>query len=105
MGRRILLITTDQQRYDTIGSNGGSHRGFEHLEFATHGPMGPLHYARWLAAQHPEAVGMFYRVLDDQLQVNADGGGDTSAPQVHVNAVERGWYHTDWVADRTIAWL
>jgi arylsulfatase A-like enzyme len=22
-----------------------------------------------------------------------------------VNPIERGWYHTDWVADRTIAWL
>ena len=90
---------------DETVPTGGSHRGFEHLEFATHGPVGPLHYARWLAAQHPEAVGMFYRVLDDQLQVNADGGGDTAAPQVHVNQVERGWYHTDWVADRTISWL
>ena len=24
MGRRILLITTDQQRYDTLGCNGGA---------------------------------------------------------------------------------
>lgn len=84
---------------------GGLHRGFEHLELATHGAMGPLHYARWLAAEHPEAVGMFYAVLDGALQVNAAGGGDTDAPQVHVNPIERDWYHTDWVADRTIAWL
>jgi arylsulfatase A-like enzyme len=90
---------------DETVPSGGSHRGFEHLEFATHGPVGPLHYARWLGQQHPEAIGMFYRVLDDQLQVNADGGGDTAAPQVHVNPIERGWYHTDWVADRTISWL
>lgn len=81
------------------------HRGFEHFETATHGAMGPLHYARWLAAEHPEAVGMFYPVLDHQLEVNALGGGDTGAPQVHDNAIEREWYHTDWVADRTIAWL
>ena len=40
------------------------HRGFEHFETATHGALGPLHYARWLAANHPEAVGMFYPVLD-----------------------------------------
>jgi arylsulfatase A-like enzyme len=85
--------------------SGGSHRGFEHLEFATHSPLGPLHYSRWLATTHPDAVGGFYRVLDDALQVNASGGGDTGAPQVQVNPVERGWYHTDWVADRTIAWL
>ena len=81
------------------------HRGFEHFEAATHGAVGPLHYARWLAAEHPEAVGMFYPVLDGALEVNALGGGETGAPQVHDNAIAREWYHTDWVADRTIAWL
>ncbi len=81
------------------------HRGFEHFEAATHGAAGPLHYARWLAAEHPEAVGMFYPVLDGALEVNALGGGATGAPQVHDNAIAREWYHTDWVADRTIAWL
>src|SRR5581483_500376 len=49
--------------------------------------------------------GMFYPALDGEFQVNAAGGGATGAPQVHVNNVPRGWYHTDWVADRTIAWL
>ncbi len=39
------------------------------------------------------------------MQVSAEGGGDTGAPQVGVNPIERGLYHTDWVADRTIAWL
>ena len=81
------------------------HRGFEHFEAATHGGQGPLHYARWLAAEHPEAVGMFYPVLDGALEVNARGGGETGAPQVHDNAIPRDCYHTDWVADRTIAWL
>ncbi len=81
------------------------HRGFEHFEAATHGAVGPLHYARWLAAEHPEAVGMFYPVLDGALEVNALGGGATGAPQVHDNAIAVEWYHTDWVADRTIAWL
>ena len=84
---------------------GGTHRGFEHLEFSTHGPMGPLHYARWLQAEHPEAVGAYYAVVDADLQVNAAGGGDTGAPQVKVNPIAKEWYHTDWVADRTIAWL
>ncbi len=84
---------------------GGTHRGFEHMELATHGAIGPLHNARWLAAEHPEAVGGFYPALDGALQVNAAGGGDTGAPQVGVNPIERGIYHTDWVADRTIAWL
>jgi arylsulfatase A-like enzyme len=84
---------------------GGVHRGFEHLEFATHGAMGPTHYARWLNAEHPEAVGGFYTVLDSSFQVNSAGDADTGAPQVHVNPIEKEWYHTDWVADRTIGWL
>jgi arylsulfatase A-like enzyme len=83
----------------------GPHRGFEHFEAATHGAQGPLHYARWLAANHPEAVGMFYPVLDGRLEVNDLGGGDTGAPQVWDNSIRREWYHTDWVADRTIDWL
>ena len=37
--------------------------------------------------------------------MNSAGGGDTGAPQVNVNEVPKDWYHTDWVADRTIAWL
>ncbi|MEI8238474.1 MAG: sulfatase-like hydrolase/transferase [Actinomycetota bacterium] len=83
----------------------GTHRGFEHFEAATHGGAGMLHYARWLAVHHPEAVGMFYPVLDGSLEVNALGGGDTGAPQVWNNTMPREWYHTDWVADRTISWL
>jgi arylsulfatase A-like enzyme len=84
---------------------GGTHRGFEHLEMATHSGIGPLHYAQWLFKEHPEAAGMFYNVLDAALQVNADGGGETGAPQMKVNEIPREWYHTDWVADRTIGWL
>lgn len=83
----------------------GTHRGFEHLEFSTHSPMGQLHYARWLRDNHPEAMGGFYAVVDTDLQVNAEGGGDTGAPQVKVNPIAKEWYHTDWVADRAIAWL
>jgi arylsulfatase A-like enzyme len=83
----------------------GLHRGFEHFESATHGPQGNLHYARWIADNHPEAAAMFYRVLDKDLEVNSAGGGDTGAPQVHHNGVPTEWYHTDWVADRTISWL
>lgn len=83
----------------------GPHRGFEHLEFATHAPMGQLHYARFMQSEHAEHLGGFYAVLDAELEVNADGGGATGAPQVKDNPVPREWYHTDWVADRTIAWL
>lgn len=83
----------------------GPHRGFDHMELATHGAAGPLHYARWLATEHPEAVGGYYAVLDADLEVNAAGGGATGAPQVKDNPIAREWYHTDWVADRTIGWL
>ena len=83
----------------------GLHRGFEHFESATHGAQGQLSYARWMATNHPEAVGWFYPVLDKALEVNAMGGGETGAPQVWDNAIPREWYHTDWVADRTISWL
>lgn len=81
------------------------HRGFDHLEFATHGVAGPLHYARWFRNNHPDLMSNFYAVLDGELEVNAAGGGDTGAPQVKHNHVPREAYHTDWVADRTISWL
>jgi arylsulfatase A-like enzyme len=83
----------------------GPHRGFDHLELATHSPAGPLHYGRWLLANHPEHMGGFYPVLDGELEVNAAGGGDTGAPQLKDNPIPRDCYHTDWVADRAIAWL
>ncbi|NDB04561.1 MAG: sulfatase [Acidimicrobiia bacterium] len=85
--------------------DGHLHRGFDHMESASHGGMGTFHYAQWLMKNHPEAVAMYYRVLDMELQVNAAGGGDTGGPQVHDNPIPREWYHTDWVADRAIAWL
>jgi arylsulfatase A-like enzyme len=83
----------------------GPHRGFEHLRFATHGAAGWLHYAQWIREHHPEAAGGFYQVLDGDLEVNAAGFGDTGAPQVQHNPIERDWYHTDWVARSTIEWL
>jgi len=99
---RLGVPTIDDLRAD---GRMGPHRGFDHLEFATHGAAGPVHYAQWLAANHPEAIGMYYRAIDDAFNVNALGGGETGAPQVKDNEIPREWYHTDWVADRTIAWL
>jgi arylsulfatase A-like enzyme len=80
-------------------------RGFDHLELAAHSGTGWLHYASSLRAEHPTGVGMFYPVLDATLNVNGLGGGDTGAPQVHVNALPREWYHTDWIAQRSVTWL
>ncbi|HUX03599.1 MAG TPA: sulfatase-like hydrolase/transferase [Acidimicrobiales bacterium] len=83
----------------------GVHRGFDHLEFATHGVMGPLHYAKWVREHRPDLLGGFYSVLDADFNVNAEGGGETGAPQLRINPVPREWYHTDWVAERTIQWI
>ena len=44
-------------------------------------------------------------MITKQGQQNRAGGGDTDAIQVHRNDVPRELYHTDWVADRTIAYL
>jgi arylsulfatase A-like enzyme len=85
--------------------DGRLHRGFDHMETASHGATGSFHYAQWILRNHPEAAAMYYRVLDMELQVSAAGGGDTSAPQAHDNPIPREWYHTDWVVDRAIAWL
>jgi arylsulfatase A-like enzyme len=102
-----MLAKSGLPTVEDLGSDGriGPHRGFDHLEFATHGAVGSVHYAQWLAANHPEAVGMYYRAIDSSFNVNAEGGGDSGAPQVKDNPIPRDWYHTDWVADRTIAWL
>jgi arylsulfatase A-like enzyme len=83
----------------------GPHRGFDHMELAAHGARGPLHYARWLMANHPEMADHFYPVLGPSLTQNAFGEGDTGAIQVKHNTCPRALYHTDWVADRTIAYL
>ncbi len=92
---------------NTMGRTGqfGPHRGFDHMELAGHGSRGPLHYPQWLMKTHPEVLDNFYPVLGPDLVQNSFGGGDTDAIQVKHNATPRGLYHTDWVADRTIAYL
>jgi arylsulfatase A-like enzyme len=77
----------------------GPYRGFEHLELAMHGPIGGWHYSLWLQHHHPDEVGGFAPLL------SAQGGGDTDAPELTYNPIPREHYHTDWVADRTIAFL
>ncbi len=83
----------------------GPIRGFEHAEFATHAPRGYSHYSQWIAKNHPDVANGFYPVLNFSLEVNEAGGGETGAPQVSTNPVPKDQYQTDWVADRTIAWL
>jgi arylsulfatase A-like enzyme len=77
----------------------GPWRGFDHMELAMHGPMGNWHYSKWLRDNYPAEVAGFAGLL------RALPGGDTGAPEVKYNPIPRGHYHTDWVADRTIAYL
>ncbi|MHB1487304.1 MAG: sulfatase family protein [Acidimicrobiales bacterium] len=92
-----------ENRFAREGSN-GPHRGFEHLELAMHGPLPLWHYGVWIRKQPGEHHRDFYQIFDGAGLNNA-GGGDTGAPQLKVNPVPREMYHTDWVAERTMAWL
>jgi hypothetical protein len=98
----FLRFAENQQGF--TGATGG-HRGFDHMELATHGAVGFTHYAGWMRAHHADLIGGFFQVLDGDLEVSGIAGGDTDAPQIKRNPIPREWYHTDWVADRTIAWL
>ena len=58
------------------------------------------HYGKWLVDTHGiEATKGFSPLLA------AEPGGETGAPETRINPIPRDWYHTDWVADRTIAYL
>ena len=92
-----------ENRMASLGEH-GPYRGFDHMELANHYMFGHAHYDAWMRANHPEWIGSFYQLPGARGQ-NTQGGGDTGAIQVWHNAVPREYYHTDWVADRTIAWL
>ncbi|MGO9602469.1 MAG: sulfatase [Candidatus Binataceae bacterium] len=77
----------------------GPFRGFDHMELAMHGPMGRWHYTKWLRENFPDEIAGFSAML------SGAAGGDTGAPEVKYNPVPREHYHTDWVADRTLAYL
>ena len=77
----------------------GPHRGFDWMELAMHGPMAYFHYSTWLRENYPAEVGGFVTML------SGSAGGDSGAPEVAYNAIPREHYHTDWIADRTIAYL
>ncbi|MBV9284451.1 MAG: sulfatase-like hydrolase/transferase [Acidimicrobiia bacterium] len=92
---------------NTMVDNGstGPYRGFEHMELAMHTAQ-PYwwHYEDWLHRNHPDEVAGFVRLFGAG-GMNQEGGGDTGAPEVAHNPVQREHYHTDWVADRTMAYL
>lgn len=86
----------------------GPHRGFEHMELCAHtGRAGRslYHYPKWLAETHPGAAEGYQEYVTPQKTISCRRGGDTGAIQVWHNAIPREWYHTDWVADRVIAFL
>jgi arylsulfatase A-like enzyme len=90
--------------YDSFGP----HRGFEHMELAMHTPAPRWHYGKWLYAKFPQEASGFFQLFtlnDGQFTMNHNGGGETGAPQVAYNPIPREHYHTDWVAERTIAYL
>jgi arylsulfatase A-like enzyme len=85
----------------------GPHRGFDHMELAGHtGRAGRslFHYPKWLAEQHPDAVGGFHEYTANGAP-SALGGGDTGAPQVADNPIPIELYHTHWTANRAVDWL
>jgi arylsulfatase A-like enzyme len=96
------MFTFPENAMASEGSTGPL-RGFEHAELAMHAPTiagRPFqHYGKWLVEEHPDDVGGFAALLQ------AEGGGDTGAPETKINPIPRDLYHTDWVADRTIAFL
>jgi arylsulfatase A-like enzyme len=87
-----------ENRMASEGST-GPWRGFDRMELAMHGALGRWHYSLWLQKNHPDELGGFAPILSGR------GGGDTNAPEVAYNPIAREHYHTDWVADRTIAYL
>ena len=82
----------------------GPYRGFEHLELALHTPgfagFAIQHYGKWLERELPG------RDVAASLRCcSAEPAATRGAPETTHNPVPREHYHTDWVADRTIAWL
>ena len=77
----------------------GPYRGFDRMELAMHVPVGGWHYSLWMHEKPSRRTG--------RLRTAAERapGGDTGAPEVKYNPIPREHYHTDWVADRTIAYL
>ncbi|MDG2278870.1 MAG: sulfatase-like hydrolase/transferase [Pseudomonadales bacterium] len=91
-----------ENRMAALGST-GPHRGFEHMELANHFFEGHSHYDVWMN-DHAEMKSQFYPMITASGQ-NTISRGSTGAVQVWPMDVPSELYHTNWVADRTIAWL
>jgi arylsulfatase A-like enzyme len=84
---------------DDTGPWRGFDRSVQAMHAAAWGDTPIAHYGRWLREHHPEHLHSFAGLLQ------AQPGGDTLAPETKNNPIPREWYHTDWVADRTVEWL
>ena len=73
------------------------------MELANHFCEGHSHFELAMNA-HPDVKARFYPVITERAQ-NTASTGETGAVQVWPMDVPRDLYHTDWVADRTLAWL
>jgi len=83
----------------------GPYRGFDHMELAMHtAEPSWWHYEDWLRRTYPDEIAGFVRLFG-RGGMSEQAGGDTGAPEVAHNPVQREHYHTDWVADRTMAFL
>jgi arylsulfatase A-like enzyme len=82
----------------------GPYRGFDHTELAMHVPYAMKrtlqHYGKWLVDTHGKDA-----IKGVSPLLIAEPGGETGAPETRLNPIPREWYHTDWIADRTIAYL
>jgi arylsulfatase A-like enzyme len=86
----------------------GPHRGFERMELCAHtGRAGRslYHYPKWLAENYPGAADGYHEYVTPEKTISCRRGGDTGAIQVWHNPIPRELYHTEWVADRVIAFL
>jgi len=91
-----------ENRMASEGST-GPHRGFDHMELANHFFEGHSHYDHWMN-HHPHLKERFYPMVTETGQ-NTASQGDTGAVQAWPMDVPREFYHTHWVAERTMSWL
>ena len=96
------------ENYAASRSEFGPHRGFDHMELCAHtGRAGRslYHYPKWLAENHPDEVAGYHEYISPEKTISCKRGGDTGGIQLWHNPIPTELYHTNWVADRVIAWL
>ena len=96
-----------------VGGEPHGPRGFDRalprlrpLELAMHGYLRQWHYDKWLERNGPQWCDAYYPLInDDQHGPQRRGRWRHRRPRGEAQSDPEGMYHTDWVADRTIAWL